>query len=473
MATSLSSRAKIGAIAILIIISLFYYSVTYLYVFNLDFILEAHKLDFFESKNFTKSNKTDSKMDKPATNSTNKAPPSTSPPIIVPYQKLTKQQELAKELEFLNSKLTPQELKEDEEYRKGLEKTLKIEFERMAYFKMRRKREDEIIQKRPKPKPRDPSNPVTINMMCGNCRWGHMNFMDLVWVRGCKVPCRVIADPNYQKTDLLYALETTTALNNVKKANPGLTKLKYGLFATESLIDHDCRHLTDIKEFSKCMDGMDMISFFSRDSDVTLNYAYAFMPRHSHTKQDTIDVFKSLANLPKRTYHPDVLASTWISNCGGNVRNQLIAGLNKRIKLHHYGGCWRNSQSSDKVSTQQNYKFTFAFENTIVNDYITEKYYQGLISNNVMIYLGSPTIEEISPVQSEKVMINALHYAPNQLAVLLELLGFNDTEYQKYHQWRKKPVSNEFLNSVQNNFILQGPESWLCRSCEYYHKRFD
>lgn len=39
------------------------------------------------------------------------------------------------------------------------------------------------------------------------------------------------------------------------------------------------------------------------------------------------------------------------------------------------------------------YKFIIAFENSICDDYITEKLWRPLIVGSVPIYLGSPTVE--------------------------------------------------------------------------------
>jgi hypothetical protein len=61
--------------------------------------------------------------------------------------------------------------------------------------------------------------------------------------------------------------------------------------------------------------------------------------------------------------------------------------------------------------------------------------------------------------------------SPKELAEYL--LKMSDEEYNKFYEWRKHDVSDKFVELCKNNFILPGKESWLCRTCEYYHYRFD
>lgn len=88
------------------------------------------------------------------------------------------------------------------------------------------------------------------------------------------------------------------------------------------------------------------------------------------------------------------------------------------IGVDSYGGCFRNADENSVTQCQHlsdhrerkacilsTYKFYLAFENSIDPSYVTEKYYQGLLSGSVPVYLGAPNVEKFYPVTSETPII--------------------------------------------------------------------
>lgn len=52
-----------------------------------------------------------------------------------------------------------------------------------------------------------------------------------------------------------------------------------------------------------------------------------------------------------------------------------------------------NLYSEEFISFVSQYKFVISFENSICDDYITEKFWRPLIAGSIPVYLGSPTIK--------------------------------------------------------------------------------
>jgi glycoprotein 3-alpha-L-fucosyltransferase len=51
----------------------------------------------------------------------------------------------------------------------------------------------------------------------------------------------------------------------------------------------------------------------------------------------------------------------------------------------------------DKVEALQEYKFSLAFENSNVEDYVTEKFFQSLVAGAVPVVVGAPNIQDFAP----------------------------------------------------------------------------
>ena len=83
--------------------------------------------------------------------------------------------------------------------------------------------------------------------------------------------------------------------------------------------------------------------------------------------------------------------------------------------------------------TLKPYKFYLSFENSICNDYVTEKFFHILEHNVVPVVFGGADYNSIAPPHS---YIDALQYTPAQLADYLRLLDNNDTLYNQFFWWK-------------------------------------
>ena len=82
---------------------------------------------------------------------------------------------------------------------------------------------------------------------------------------------------------------------------------------------------------------------------------------------------------------------------------------------------------------EKNYMFYLSIENSICEDYVTEKFWKFLNGNLVPVVLGGANYDKIAPPHS---FINAMDFSsPNDLAEYLKYLISNSTAYNEYFKW--------------------------------------
>jgi Glycosyltransferase family 10 (fucosyltransferase) C-term/Fucosyltransferase, N-terminal len=131
-------------------------------------------------------------------------------------------------------------------------------------------------------------------------------------------------------------------------------------------------------------------------------------------------------------------------------RGALLQKLMQEMPVDSYGRIHRNrSAPSDGpiLSKQQiisRYKFTFAFENAISRDYVTEKFFDPLLAGSVPVYLGAPNVEEFAP--GDHCFIDASRFdSPRALAQYLMALDADQKAYAEYLRWKSVPLRDSFL----------------------------
>lgn len=134
------------------------------------------------------------------------------------------------------------------------------------------------------------------------------------------------------------------------------------------------------------------------------------------------------------------LAAWFVSHCGTiSRRDDLVNALQRYIEVDIYGKCGTlrcpaNSDECDKKLDNE-YKFYFAFENSLCNDYVTEKLFSKLSRYVVPVVYGGANYSRFAPPYS---YINANDFkTPKSLANYLIYLDNNPKEYMKYFWWKK------------------------------------
>jgi hypothetical protein len=146
-------------------------------------------------------------------------------------------------------------------------------------------------------------------------------------------------------------------------------------------------------------------------------------------------------------------------------RTTYVSQLMRYISVDSYGRCLQNSRLENdtgrqtKLDTIARYKFTLAFENSLAQDYVTEKFFDPLIVGSVPVYLGAPNIAELAP--ADRCFINVADFSgPRELASYLQRLDRNDALDAEYLAWKNTGLRKAFLALVEYQEIHP-----LCRLC--------
>mmetsp|Transcript_15012 Transcript_15012/g.29271 ORF Transcript_15012/g.29271 Transcript_15012/m.29271 type:complete len:520 (-) Transcript_15012:182-1741(-) len=162
---------------------------------------------------------------------------------------------------------------------------------------------------------------------------------------------------------------------------------------------------------------------------------------------------KQVAKLVSESGRP-LFALSVISNCEptSSRRGEYISELEKILpksvgSIDHYGSCGKGAKTPPKplqnmADLAAKYKFYLAFENTILDGYVTEKLMKTLSFGPIPIYMGAPDVFNITTRRS---FINVHDFAsPKDLADYLLYLTNNQTAYDEYHLWRTLPPEDAF-----------------------------
>ncbi len=187
------------------------------------------------------------------------------------------------------------------------------------------------------------------------------------------------------------------------------------------------------------------------------------------------------------------LAAAWVSaSCARH--GGFLAELMRHMPVDMMGACHRNrhearhlglqipgaaaylpaggvsalTRGERKVLLGSQYRFYISVENTLLDDYITEKFYQGFLMDSVMVYLGAPNAAAHAP--APRAFVDAAAFAgPRELAVFLHALAADEARYAGYLAWKSGPgpvhVSEAFLRAMRESDTAGGRDSVPCRLC--------
>jgi len=136
---------------------------------------------------------------------------------------------------------------------------------------------------------------------------------------------------------------------------------------------------------------------------------------------------------------PKKLASAFISNCNANSgRDKVVLDLqNYGVSVDSFGKCNRNAQTTEhKLHVIARYKFHLAFENSLTDDYVTEKYFGCLEAGTVPVYIGAPNIRKYEPYP-HSIIVASDFKTTKALADYLLYLDKNQTAYDEYLYWKR------------------------------------
>lgn len=162
---------------------------------------------------------------------------------------------------------------------------------------------------------------------------------------------------------------------------------------------------------------------------------------------------------------PAVYMRSRPANASGRIEHART--LMRYLKIDSYGRMlgnrqhrWPDKGHRTKIETIRRYRFTLAFENSIDDDYVTEKFFDPLTAGSVPVYLGAPNIADFAP--AEKCFIDVASLGgPRAAADLLNRLAVDDDAYLEYLAWKARPLKPGFLEMVEA--VRADPMIRLCR----------
>ena len=170
--------------------------------------------------------------------------------------------------------------------------------------------------------------------------------------------------------------------------------------------------------------------------------------------------YKKPKPIPKKKYKK----AAWIvSNCGTHSeREHFVEELQKHFPVDIFGKCGSHEcpESEKRLTCYEHiandYMFYLSFENSICEDYVTEKFFTPMNLNILPLVLGGAKYSAIAPPKS---YINVLDYPnPKELADYLIYLVNNNTAYEEYFTWKQffkvYPTEEQYLSRA------------MCQLCE-------
>lgn len=201
-------------------------------------------------------------------------------------------------------------------------------------------------------------------------------------------------------------------------------------------------------DVSKLKNYFNWTMSFRLNSDIQFLYGRIQpLPSAPKTIPEAVQLIKAMQHAPIKNYaaNKTQLVAWMASHCETpSLRETYVNQLMKFISVDVYGGCGKlscNRNESHWLSDvdcytmiEANYKFYLSFENSICQDYVTEKFFEIMNRNIVPIVYGGANYTHIAPPHS---YIDALQFTPETLAKYLKMLDANDTLYNEYFWWKE------------------------------------
>ena len=154
----------------------------------------------------------------------------------------------------------------------------------------------------------------------------------------------------------------------------------------------------------------------------------------------------------------------FVSRCNvQSQRDKLVKELQKYIEVDIYGICGtmkcgqQMDCDCDKMLSKK-YKFYLSFENSLCQEYVTEKLWRAYSRNVVPIVMGASKYSSYLPKHS---YIDIGNFASvKKLADYIKILDKNEMSYMEYFEWKKY-------------YTIEGFEGDACPLCEFMNTHWN
>ncbi|GAQ85141.1 fucosyltransferase [Klebsormidium nitens] len=161
-----------------------------------------------------------------------------------------------------------------------------------------------------------------------------------------------------------------------------------------------------------------------------------------------------------------------ISNCNAiSFRNEALEEMRRLgLAVHQYGECGRTNSWEDETTERRSPKtikyalarkhmFYAAFENSIYEDYVTEKMFDALVAGSVPIYIGAPNVMDFVPDRNAIIQLRSMDEVPAVVDEIKRLMR-NRTAYEEKLAWKRRLPSSAFRALLNSQAVSQ-----TCKLC--------
>lgn len=196
------------------------------------------------------------------------------------------------------------------------------------------------------------------------------------------------------------------------------------------------------------------------DSDIP--YKYGEIKLKSNMSEKSSDTIKNFVDI----YRKKTKEVAWfVSDCvTESLREKYVKTLQKYINVDIYGKCGHyhncTKEEGEKCLQQiaHDYKFYLSFENSICNDYMTEKVFTWFDQDIINVVRGARRYSKLLP---NNTYINAHHFqSATMLAKYLQTVSQSEQRYAKYLQIKDKYTTEPLQSQYRNAY---------CDLCERLH----
>jgi len=152
------------------------------------------------------------------------------------------------------------------------------------------------------------------------------------------------------------------------------------------------------------------------------------------------------------------LALWIVSHCQTNSRREdYVRELQKYMKVTVLGKCGLGKDESARERVHRA-KFYLAFENSVCDEYITEKFHFTLANYDTVPVVLGPKRQDYEKVSPPNSFIHTADFqSPEALAQYLLFLDSHPEEYLKYLAWK-------------GHYEVECRQTWTCNMCERLHE---
>ena len=204
--------------------------------------------------------------------------------------------------------------------------------------------------------------------------------------------------------------------------------------------------------------------------DVEASYRLAADVMLSYLNEEHVATWKSATLIPFAEKENAVAYLS--SNCAAPSGRDDIAGrlmaVPGALPVHALGRCRNNRPSPpsrEQGDTLKRYRFCLAMENSIADDYVSEKVYAAMSAGCTPIYYGPADMTPFLPAAAA-IIDWRVHDTPEKLAAEIHRLNANEAVYNTSHAWRYEPESAwaPAFQVLRARLAKEDPQCGQCRA---------